>query len=153
MRSLYYQLSVLSIKISHLVVKPDSLRRRKGPSTEELTKAFRQAKEQMFRTGQLPTVKALVERYVHKVIVTDKNIKVQFKFNLSSRVIIYPVDLSHQKEIPQPSDQSITEVFTFVPTKMLATGGGAFYPKGEPFDGGSIWVCDCNFALINPHQA
>jgi len=96
----------------------------KGPSAEELTYAFRQAKE-MLRTGQLPTVKALIERYVHKVIVTDKNIEVQFNLNLSSRVVIYPADLNRQKEIPQPSNQSITEVFTFVPTKMLATGGGA----------------------------
>ena len=95
----------------------------------------------MLRTGQLPTVKALVERYVHKVIITDKNIKVQFNLNLSSRVVIYPVDLRHQKEIPQPSDHSITEVFTFVPTKMLATDGGAFEPKGEPFDGVGLWVC------------
>jgi len=37
-----------------------------------------------------------------------------------------------EKEIPQPSGQEKTEVFTFVPTAMLATRGGAVIVINEP---------------------
>jgi len=95
-----------------------------GPSVEDLTRSFNQARE-MLITGQLPTVKALVERYVQKIIVNGNNIEVQFNLNMSSRVVSYPAGITEQKEIPQPTRQDVTEIFTFVPTGMLATRGGA----------------------------
>ena len=102
-----------------------------GPSTDELSVSFKQARE-MLKTGQLPTVKVLIERYIHKVIVSGDNIEIQFNLNISSRVVTYSADLS-QKEIPQSSDQEITEVLAFVPTKMLATrGAGGRTRTGTP---------------------
>ena len=90
-----------------------------GMATDELSVSFKQARE-MLKTGQLPTIKLLIERYIHKVIISGDNIEIQFNLNISSRVVTYSADLS-QKEIPQPSGQEVTEVFSFVPTKMLAT--------------------------------
>jgi len=90
-------------------------------SEEELSCSFRQARE-MLRAGKLPTVKALIERYVNKVIISGKHVEVQFNLNLSSRVATYPADAFEQKKIPQHSRQKATEVFTL--SHRVATCGG-----------------------------
>ena len=94
-----------------------------GPSEEELSMSFKMARK-MLKSGELPTVEALIERYVHNVIISGDNIEIQFNLNISSRVVTYSAN-PYRKEIPQPSGQEVTEVFTFVPTAMLATHGGA----------------------------
>ena len=94
-----------------------------GPSEEELSRSFRLARE-MLKAGELPTVKALVERYVHRVIVNGGNIEIQFNLNMSSRVVTYSAD-SSKKEKPHPLRQEVIEVISFAPTTMLATSGGA----------------------------
>lgn len=94
-----------------------------GISEDELSRSFKQARE-MLKTGQLPTVKALIERYVHKVIVSGEHVEVQFNLNMSSRVVTYTANSTQQKEIPQSSRQEVTEVFSLSQRKMLATNGG-----------------------------
>jgi len=79
----------------------------------------------MLRSGTLPTIKSLIERYVHRIVIHGENIEVQFNLNLSSRVVNYPADFIAKKEISQPAYQDMTEIISFVPTKMLATNGGA----------------------------
>ena len=76
----------------------------------------------MLRTGKLQTVKALVERYVHKIVVGGDQIEVQFNLNMNSRVVAYPAN-PHKKEIPRSSRQEEPGVFTSKPNKMLAAHG------------------------------
>jgi len=88
----------------------------------ELLYSFRQARE-MLKSGELSTVKVLIERYVQKVIVNGENIEVQFNLNVSSRVVTYPTDtLKRQKQIPQFPIPTVTEVFNS--SQKLATNGG-----------------------------
>jgi site-specific DNA recombinase len=97
-----------------------------GPSEDELGHSFKLARK-MLQSGQLPTVQALVERYVHKVIVSGENIEIQFNLNISSRVVSYPADplvTPMEKKIPHPSRQETIGVFTFAPTQRLAAYGG-----------------------------
>jgi len=98
------------------------------PSEEDLSKMFKQARE-MLRAGQLPTVKALVERYVHKVIVSDNHIEIQFNLNIPSRVVTYPAEkstdtLPEQKKISRPSGKEEFGTYYSPTTKMLAVYGG-----------------------------
>lgn len=92
---------------------------------EELLYSFNQARE-MLKSGELSTVKALIERYVQKVIVNGEHIEVQFNLNVNSRLVTYPADISkNKKQIPQFALQQETEVFDS--SQMLATfgaGGG-----------------------------
>ena len=92
-------------------------------SEDELSRSFKQARE-MLRTGQLPTVKALIERYVHKVVVSGEHVEVQFNLNMSSRVVIYPDNSIQQKEISQSTRKDDTGIFDLSQQKMLATYGG-----------------------------
>ena len=97
-----------------------------GPSIEKISQSFSQARE-MLQSGQLPTVKALVERYVHRVIVNGDSIEIQFNLSLSSRVVKYsaaPLITPTEKEIPQSTSSKATGIFVLSPTKMLATAGG-----------------------------
>jgi len=94
-----------------------------GPTEDDLLSAFKLARE-MLRTGRLPNIKALIERYVHKVIVSGASIEVQFNLNLTSRVVKYSADTYKQKETPQCSGQEVTEVLSFVPTNVVASWSG-----------------------------
>ena len=93
-----------------------------GPSEEQLSRSFNQARE-MLMTGKLPTVKTLIERYVHKVIVSGERIEIQLNLNTGSRVVTYSAD-PFEKKIPHPPRQESIEVFALAPTIMLATVGG-----------------------------
>jgi len=75
------------------------------------------------KTGKLLTVKALVERYVHKVIITGEQIEIQFNLKMHSRVVSYSADLYQDKEIPRSSPQETVVFVCYSPTKMLATFG------------------------------
>ena len=99
------------------------------PSSEQLSTTFSQARE-MLKSGRLPTVKALIERYVHKVIVSGEHIEIQFNLNMSSRVVTYSA-YPLEKETPQPTQAKVIEVFSFVPTKMLVSCGGRLQSKCE----------------------
>ena len=92
---------------------------------EELLHSFTQARE-MLKSGELSTVKALIERYVQKVIINGEHIEVQFNLNVNSRVVNYPADVSeNKKQIPQFPIPKVTEVSDS--SQMLATlgaGGG-----------------------------
>jgi hypothetical protein len=79
----------------------------------------------MLKTGRLPTVQALVERYVHRVIVSGEQVEIQFNLTVSNRVVTYSVSSTpNKKEIPQPSLQRLTGIFSSSQRKMLATFGG-----------------------------
>ena len=76
----------------------------------------------MLKSGELSTVKVLIERYVQKVIVNGENIEVQFNLNVNSRVITYPADESgRKKKIHQSPLSTETDVFR---SQMLVTYGG-----------------------------
>ena len=81
-------------------------------------------KRLLWTYGHLHVSPLTTRTYItESVIISGDNIEIQFNLNIGSRVVTYPADIITIKEIPQPTDQSITEVLTFVPTKMLATHG------------------------------
>ena len=55
----------------------------------------------MLKSGRLPTIKALIERYVQKVTINDENIEVEYNIFVNSRVVTYPADIFEKREIPQ----------------------------------------------------
>jgi hypothetical protein len=71
---------------------------------EELLYSFRQARE-LLRSGNLSTVKLLVERYVQKIIINGEYIEVQLNLNVNSRIITYDADLYAQLK-KHPSSRS-----------------------------------------------
>lgn len=88
---------------------------------EELLYSFRQARE-MLKSGELSTVKILIERYVQKVIINGESIEIQFNLNVSSRVFAYPADtLEQRKKIPKFPHKQEFEIFKAVP--VLGTCG------------------------------
>ncbi|MCL2772060.1 MAG: hypothetical protein FWD71_01805 [Oscillospiraceae bacterium] len=85
----------------------------------------------MLKSGELSTVKALVERYVQKVVISGEYIEIYFNLNVNSKIVTYSTDstdvFAQQNKIPQFQCQQVTEVFDLEPTKMLDTrsaGGG-----------------------------
>ena len=103
--------------------KAESQYRVRELTEEELLHSFNQARE-LLKVGKLSTVKALVERYVEKVIVSGEHIEVRFNLNVSSRVVTYPTTLSGKNKTPQTADQSNSVMFIPNQQSMLVTYGG-----------------------------
>lgn len=97
-----------------------------GLTDAEIGHSFEQARE-LLRTGKAANVKALVERYVNKVIIKGEDIEIQFNLNVnSSRVSHYPATVIDKKEeTPQLTRQDDTVVFLLPQhISMLVTHGG-----------------------------
>ncbi len=92
-------------------------------SEEALALSFKQARE-MLKARQLPSVKALIERYVNKVVISGEHVEIQFHLNVNSRVATYPAPPA--KKIPQPILQENAEVRSFLPlyNALVANGRG-----------------------------
>lgn len=101
-----------------------------GMSIVELTETFHQARE-MLRTGKLSTVKALIERYVNRVVIGGDNIEVQLNLEISNRTATYAENLDNRKT-PQIILQDDSEVFSDSGRSLLATCSGATPSKYEP---------------------
>ena len=115
-------------------------------SEAELSKSFKQARE-MLRTGQLPTVKALIERYVHEVRISGEHIEIHFNLNMSSRVVTYPATSNGHKETSQDTLPDEPVMFFNHQHKMLATYGGLIAFK---FELAPLAAISFNFSVFSP---
>jgi len=91
-------------------------------SEEELARSFKQARE-MLKSGELSTVRALIERYVNKITINGDNIEIQFNLNVTSRVVDYPA-LHNKKKTPQTVREDFSAVYLLHQPFWLAMRGG-----------------------------
>lgn len=95
-----------------------------GLSEEAISNSFQQARE-MLKTGELSTVKALIERYVHKVVLDGENVEIQFNLNVGSRVVVYSASCKDEEErkIPLLSGKEDFGVYPEVSVLVDTTNG------------------------------
>ena len=89
-------------------------------SEEELARSFKQARE-MLKSGELSTVRALIERYVNRITINGEDIEIEFNLNVNSRVVTYPA-VHSKKKAPQ-----ISAVLLFHQPFWLAMRGGELH--------------------------
>jgi len=57
-------------------------------SEEEIMRSFRQARE-MLKSGELSTVRSLIERYVKKITISGEDVEIEFNLTVNTRVVTY----------------------------------------------------------------
>ena len=92
-------------------------------SEDDLKEAFKRAR-QMLKSGGLSNTKALIERYIHQVVIHPESIEVQLNFG-------FDVQVDEKTEPPSAGRQTIAQgnSASFVPQSQSCGFGGG--ERGE----------------------